>query len=266
MRAERYFQTEVSSGWPTIAGQFKLMRFFLILLCVLPVALRAQVGVTTFGFQIKPIIPFSFLDPVLELNDNGSLSGSYELKGGLSFGMVIRVGLTKSLSIETGISQIRRRYNWQIMNDTAGYNESSELRWTGYELPVKALVYIRMTERIYMNNALGFSVDMYPSNVVRNVEDGQAFMYRSKNSWAQLGVVANVGAEYRTDKSGIIYLGATLHRPFTDMARAQLVWQDENLTPYPFEDAMNGSYLTIDIRYFFHEDPDKLKLRKSRGK
>lgn len=239
--------------------------WLIAMLFLIPMVTHAQLGVTTFGLQVKPIIPFSFFDPELNIDDGGSLSGSYTLKGGLSFGMVIRVGLTEAISLETGISQIRRRYEWQLMNDSIDYSEGDELRWTGYEIPVKALAYIRLDERVYMNTALGFSLDMYPSNVIRNVEDGQAFMYRSGGSWAQLGVVANIGVEYRTYESGIVYLGATLHRPFTDMARAQLIWQDKNRVPYPFEDAINGSYLTIDLRYFFHEDPDKVKLRDRRG-
>ena len=226
----------------------------------------AQIGVTTFGVQIKPIIPFSFFDPLVQINEGDTLNGSYELEGGLSFGMVIRAGITKSLTIETGITQIRRRYNWSLSNDTAGFSGGSNIRWTGYELPLKALIYIRLGERTYMNNALGFSLDMYPSNVVRNIEDGQAFMYRVQNKWAQLGVVANIGAEYRTDKAGIFYLGASFHRPFNEMARGQLVWQDENLVPYFIEGELDGSYLTVDIRYFFHEEPDKVKLRNSRGR
>ncbi len=27
---------------------------------------------------------------------------------------------------------------------------------------------------------------------------------------------------------------------------------------------LSGSYLTVDLRYYFHEDPDKVKVRKSR--
>ena len=30
--------------------------------------------------------------------------------------------------------------------------------------------------------------------------------------------------------------------------------------------SLNGSYLTVDLRYYFHEDPDRAKLRRQRNK
>ena len=211
------------------------------------------------------MIPFSFFDPVTQLEE-GALSSSIELKGGLAFGMVVRTGLTKAISLETGINQITRRYDVSLANDTNGYAGSIPIRFIGYEVPVTCLVYIRLGERTWMNNALGFSADLYPSNVVRNFDVNQVYFYR--RNWAQFGVVGNIGVEYRTEKSGYFYLGGTFHRPFNDMALAEVIWSDkyQGFRPYSLNKYLNGSYLTLDLRYFFHEDPDKARLRKARGK
>ncbi len=227
-------------------------------LFILHLPVLAQQGVTTFGLQVKPVVPLEFFDPLTAVSRD-RLSGSIELTGGLAYGMLIRHGITKSISLETGINQIRRRYDLRITNDTSGYDGTGKLRWIGYEVPVTGLVFIRLGERSYMNTALGFSVDMYPSNAVVDIEEGRLFLFR--NNWVQLGVVGNIGLEYRTEKSGIFYLGATYHRPFGPMSTADLTYYGPDFFPYTLRTDLSGSYLTVDLRYFFHEDPDRTRLR-----
>ncbi|MCB0792056.1 MAG: hypothetical protein H6595_02280 [Flavobacteriales bacterium] len=208
-------------------------------------------------------MPISFFDPEVEFGE-GTLNGRVALTGGFAFGMLVRTGITRTLSLETGISQIRRNYEWELVNDTSGFQAKDRIRYIGYEIPVNLLVYIRLGERTFMNAALGASVDMYPSDAVRAVELGRAFWYR--NGWVQAGAVGNMGVEYRTDKSGIIYLGATYHRAFGDMAISQLTYYSRELVPYAIQRGISGSYLTVDLRYFFHEDPDRTRVRRQRRK
>ncbi|MBL8001092.1 MAG: hypothetical protein JNL05_03940 [Flavobacteriales bacterium] len=223
--------------------------------------MHAQQGVTTFGIQVKPVIPFGFFDPITTV-EAPPLRGEVELTGGLGFGMVVRHGITRSISLETGINQITRRYDFTIANDTSGYSEGSQVRYVGYELPVLAMVYIRLGERTWMNNALGLSLDMYPSDAQRDLEEGRIYIFR--NNWLQTGVVANMSVEYRTERSGYLYLGATFHRPFNDMATADLTWYDDRFVPTDMRTTLDGSYLTVDIRYFFHEPPDRTRTSGSR--
>ncbi|MFZ1686814.1 MAG: hypothetical protein WAU70_05310 [Flavobacteriales bacterium] len=221
-------------------------------------SLRAQERVTTFGIQLKPVFPLGFFKPLTTFED-GALNGTVELTGGIAFGGLVRAGLTKSLSLEVGINQIQRRYDWSVSNDTSTIAGKGSVRWVGYEVPVQVLVYVRLGERSWMNNAIGFSADMYPSDVVETFEDTRTYWYRK--SWLQAGVVANIGFEYRTLKSGYFYLGASYHRPFGDMAIAEHTWR-ANAFEYSLRDGIVGTYLTFDVRYFFHEDPDKRGRRK----
>jgi hypothetical protein len=222
-----------------------------------------QQGVTTFGLQVKPVFPVSYFDPAITL-ERPSLQGNVELTGGYAFGMSVRVGLTKSISLETGLGQIQRRYSFSLTNDTSGYSEGSDVKYIGYEVPISALVYIRLGEQTYMNAALGFSIDLYPSDVQRDIEEGRIYVFR--NEWVQLGVIGNMGVEYRTYKSGIFYLGATFHRPFNTMATAELTYYDvdQSFFPYPMRGALNGSYLTVDLRYYFHEDPERMRTKRKK--
>lgn len=214
----------------------------------------------TVGLQAKPVIPFTFFDPVTRL-DAPPLSGSVELIGGFAFGMVVRAGLTKSISFETGINQITRRFDVAIANDTNGYAITDRIRLVGYEVPALAMVYIRLGERSWMNNALGFSADLYPSDAERAQEYSR--VYLARKNWMQLGLVANIGVEYRTYKSGWFYLGATYHRPFGDIAQAELTWYDKQNFGTTMFAGIPGSYLTVDLRYFFHNDPEKSRRRKA---
>ncbi|MCC6839926.1 MAG: hypothetical protein IT230_07195 [Flavobacteriales bacterium] len=225
----------------------------------------AQLGVTTFGLQVKPVIPFGFFDAD-KVYQQEHLHATLALDGGLAFGMVVRTGISKSISLEVGLDQITRRYDFTMANDTAGYDDATTVRYVGYELPVTCLVYIRLGERTWMNNALGASVDFYPSDAKRELANAQAYLFR--RNWAQVGIVGNIGVEYRTERSGFIYLGATFHRPFGDMAQADATWLDRyaSYRPYRMSTGLSGSYLTLDLRYYFHEDPDKARLRKARGR
>lgn len=223
---------------------------------------RAQQGVTTFGIQLKPVIPFAFFEPVTTVVRE-DLQATLELQGGLSFGMLVRTGITKSVSLEVGIDQITRRYDFHMVNDTNGYDDEGALRYVGYEVPVMCLIYIRLGERTWMNNALGFSLDLYPGDVKKELSYAQAYLFR--RNWAQMGVVGNLGVEYRSKNSGYFYIGATFHRPFGDMAQFNATWLDryQGLRPYTMTAPLSGSYLTLDLRYFFHEDPER---RSRKGK
>jgi hypothetical protein len=42
---------------------------------------------------------------------------------------------------------------------------------------------------------------------------------------------------------------------------ADLTWYDTNYLPSVVRTSLDGSYLTLDVRYFFHEAPDKSRAR-----
>jgi hypothetical protein len=233
----------------------------LLFLCGLLV--HGQKGVTTFGIQFKPVLPLEFFDP-LTTTERPSLKGSIELTGGSGFGMSVRVGLTNAISLETGLGQIKRSYTFGIVNDTSGYSGTDRVRFIGYELPITGLVFIRLGERMWMNTALGFVVDMYPGDAQQDLEEGRIYIFR--RNWVQMGVLGNLGVEYRTEKSGSFYLGATYHRPFNDMALAELTYYGPSFFPYTMQAPLDGSYLTVDLRYYFHEDPETRRKRTKKGK
>ena len=209
-----------------------------------------------FGIQFKPVFPVGFLGTGKQTVTVDSVNMKFDLalQSGWNFGMVIRKNFTNLLALETGINYVKRKYHLDITDE--GYDESSEFRIIGYEIPVSLLAYIRLGEYIYMNAALGVSADMYASNV-QSVGDHHSTL-TVRNHTFQPAVVANLGWELRTTKSGYFYLGGSLHRPFDYELTTQVHYKraPKELDVYQ---PLSGSYLTMDVRYFFPENPNKKK-------
>ncbi|MEM9024065.1 MAG: outer membrane beta-barrel protein, partial [Bacteroidota bacterium] len=245
-----------------MAGKYGIVTFMFCALTWL--GANAQERVVTVGLQLKPIIPSSILGTAttdLTFND---IDYSVDQKVGFAGGMVIRWGLTKNFSLETGINYVNRNYRAEIVDNITNETKNTDFTIVGYEVPVLGLVYIRLSREIFMNAAFGLSLDMYPSDVATGTLAD--FTQESiRTSWIQPSLLANVGWEYRTDKSGYFYVGGSFHRPFRRSYDTVIT----QTRPTEIVDAvleLSGQYLTIDFRYFFHEDPQKKKARKKRVK
>jgi len=229
--------------------------------CLLSTAYSVgQSRLTTFGIQFKPIFPIGFLGTGKQTVtvDTSDVKFDLALESGYNFGMVIRKGFSDLLAMELGINYVKRKYRLDVDDD--GSAESSEFRIIGYEIPVSLLVYIRLGEKIFMNASLGASADMYASNVMSNGQHHSTLTVR--NHTFQAAVVANLGWEYRSEKSGFIYLGSSLHRPF-DYELTTKVHYKTSVKEIDVYQPLSGSYLTVDVRYFFPEDPKKKKRRSA---
>ena len=223
---------------------------FIFVLTFYSIASLAQENIITVGLQIKPIFRGAFFTAGdIEMTQD---SVNFTVASGLGFsgGMIVRKGITKNLSIETGINYVKRVYTISIEDSV--FTGESKFRIIGYEIPILALIYIRIGEKIYMDNAAGFSIDMFPSDIFTS---GSYFKHSSRRTgFINPALLANVGWEYRTNKSGFFYIGASFHRPFSKIMTTKIQYDRNNKTA-EVETKLSGSYFTIDFRYFFHQDP-----------
>ncbi len=209
----------------------------------------AQQKITTVGIQIKPFIPSSFFTPAKSVTQDNT-SFDLSLNSGFSGGMLVRHGFSDLVAMETGINYVKRKYELEITD--GGFNDKSQFRIIGYEIPLSLLVYIRLGEQLFMNVSMGHSLDMFASSV-QSYDDYFSQKSFRKNLF-QSAVIANVGWEYRTPKSGYVYLGVSYHRPFSYIYTSEIKY---NGRIDPAITTLSGNYLTIDLRYFFYEDPKK---------
>ena len=243
--------------------RLKSFLYLLIILTLNHFTLRAQERVTTFGVQIKPIIPSELFNTGKQELDQNNVFFSLAPKPGVSFGMVIRKGLTKTLSIETGINYLSRGYELTINDPDINFSETSGFNLVNYEIPLSLLVYIKLSRYMYMNVSGGTAFDIYPSDLYTYSENFQndVLVY----NWIRTSLIANLGWEYRTEKSGYFYIGGSYHRPFSFIAK-EIVWYNGNGRNERPVFEIVGNYVTIDFRYFFHEDPEKKKRKIKKSK
>ncbi|MEQ8910636.1 MAG: outer membrane beta-barrel protein [Vicingaceae bacterium] len=222
----------------------------------------AQQEVTTFGLQFKPILSSDLINTGPQTLREGQIEFTIEPTTGYAFGMVIRKGLNNQFSLETGINYTQRNYKLSITEDSTAFRGESDFRYVIYEIPILALVYIQLGQNTYMNTAFGASFNFLPSDWESLGDYYQHFSQRK--SWVQPSLLANVGFEYRTYDKGYWYLGLSFHRPFSNITTAGVAFVTDDLNRLEKEAAffdIRGNYLTLDLRYFFHEKPDYQQRR-----
>lgn len=219
--------------------------------------LSAQERVITFGLQFKPIFSSPFFGTGAMEETINEVNFKLTPASGYSGGMMIRKGYSKRISFETGINFTRR--NYKIFIQERDFEVNDQFRIIGYEIPFTTLVFIQLSENIFMNTSLGVCVNMFPSDVQSYNLDYEH--YSGRYNVFNPSLLANIGAEYRTKKSGYFYFGTSLNRPFTPIYLTAIDYV-RNQNSEIFRTPLRGAYLTIDFRYFFHEEPQKSKGKK----
>jgi len=251
---------------------FGIVKFFLRIhitgcLCLLQALLcRGQENVTTLGIQLKPMVPSKYFGTGTDNFDMGELKVNFEPNFGLNFGMVVRRGFTKNWSFESGICLVQRNYTMRFDHPNLIKDHGMSFRYICYEIPMQAMVFVKLTDKVFMNASAGFSADLYPSNVESTssvYEDTLRFDFYQKTfkrRWIQLALLANYGFEWRTTGKGYFYFGASYHRPFQSIGTTRVLFE-LNTTPIRNAVSLGGNYLTADFRYFFNEKPERRKKK-----
>lgn len=209
-----------------------------------------------FGFQVKPIFPGVFIGTTSFDSNKDGFNTTFTQATGYSFGGVIRVGVTKLISIETGINLTQRRYKIDSSVPDSNVYVSSQVRYLTYDIPLSALFYIRLAEQVYMNASIGAALSYNPTAAGVKMSP---FSYHEITQLA-LGrklvgeAIANIGFEYRTPKAGTFYLGAAARVPFAPLfyLRSEYRFQGFSIvTDAENQGRVDGSYIALEIKYFF---------------
>ena len=229
---------------------------------------HAQERVTTFGLQVKPIIPSNLFKTGTQSTISEGVQFDAAQKVGYAFGMVIRHGYTKNLSLESGINYVHREYSLIGTSESLKKSDTTAFSIIGYEIPVTGLVFVKLSRQLYMDVAFGLNLAMFPSDVGSGDGYGiEQSSFRNRGhmppglAWLQSGLISNVGFEWRTEKSGYFYLGASYNRPFRPIYYSSMKYELANAET-PVKLFLNGNYLTIDLRYFFHEPQQPRKVKE----
>ena len=207
-----------------------------------------------FGLQIKPLVPGDFLSKSQITVVNETFIGKFSQQYGYSFGAVVRVGLTKLLSLETGINQVKRNYkvDFSLPDSNAFGNTSFGI--ISYDIPITAMIYIQLSDKLFTNASLGTAGVFYPSNVAATVVANDKYLFVSegrRNKHLAFEINGNLGFEYRTEKKGFYYLGMSARVPFSPIFTVAASYEYKNSVKNLAIGQVNGAYLSLDLRYFF---------------
>lgn len=232
--------------------------FLVLLLLLTGFSSEAQKGVTTFGLQYKPIIPNRFIGTYKQDFNEAQLTSFIQQKIGHSFGGVIRQGLSRNVSFETGLNITHRNFGLDFSIADSSYAKTGKVGVVSYEIPASCLVYIQLSDKLFINTSLGSSLTIFTSNVYKQIPIAGSETFRMEGAYKskiQGALIANLGFEFRSRQSGYFYLGTSYHLPFAPIITMAMSYE------YPGGDVVSianvrGSYLTVDLRYFFHERPE----------
>lgn len=232
-------------------------QFLIFVILLLSSMVWAQKDITTVGFQIKPTFTSSFIGTGPQNISDSSFNYSINPGAGYVAGMIIRKGYTPSLSIEFGLNYAVR--NTFVSASNGIESADNKLRIVGYEIPLTQLIFIRLSNNIFMNAGAGACLNMFPSDVFKR--DSTFSAYGSRSLLFNPSLLANIGFEFRTNKSGYFYIGASLNRPFSEIYQFKFNYLNQGILQNAASGNLNGAYLALDLKYFFHEDPEKKKKR-----
>ncbi|MFI5204849.1 MAG: outer membrane beta-barrel protein [Flavobacteriales bacterium] len=243
-------------------------RILSILLCcfsyhvVLPQTENGKTQLLTAGFQIRPLFASKFFGAGEVTESDRHLETTIKPRLGYTFGMIIRRGFSPKFSLEMGINYFKRNFTMINVDDSLAITDESGFGIVSYEIPIQTLFYIRLSKKMYMNVSMGTSFNWFASDV-RSLGENQAFSQYTEISkgWLKFALLGNIGWEWRTEKAGFFYLGASLHRPLFPIGTSYVKY-DQGPWKYDLEIPLTGGVLTIDFRYFFHEMPHK-KTKKT---
>lgn len=211
-----------------------------------------------FGLQVRPIFPTQFIgssttDFIQNDGETVRFNSTLTQKIGYSFGGTVRAGITKLIAIETGINFYSRNFNIDMEMPDSSIMATNDITFVSYDIPLNALFYIKLADKWYMNASLGVAVNFKPTDVAVVTKPG------GNNEFQHIGVAknkfgfdanANIGFEFRTEKSGFFYLGGSANVPFTPLFDMILNYSNQGYKSQVIE-PVDGSFLAIDFKYFF---------------
>lgn len=209
-----------------------------------------------FGIVASPVIPNNFIGDVrTNMQDtSGRFQATYNHKVGFTFGAIVRIGVTKTISIETGISQVRRNYSVDASVPDSNFSGSQRLAFVNYDVPINGLFYVQLSEKWYMNAAIGVSLTQFPSDsrdTIRFDPKNIVSVEARRTARTYFAANAGLGFEYRTDKSGTFYIGGGAKVPFKDPFFGVTIYSTSSIgTKMVAYSPISSGYFTLDIRYF----------------
>ncbi len=211
-----------------------------------------------FVVRVMPLFPGKFIGEKTTIlkSDTIAFISTLTQKAGYSIGGVVRIGITKLISIETGINYTQRQFDLSISMPDSSIQDENDLTFIQYDIPLHGMIYIQLDQQLFMNSTLGANFTISPTSigVVNQPVKKHEFRHFGIAPKNKLGfdLSASLGFEYRSKKDGYIYLGGTARVPVSDIFRLYGVYEYATSSFVRVMEApVNGSFFGIELKYFF---------------
>jgi len=208
---------------------------------------------TYFGVQVRPIFPTNYIGERITSLSGSGFETTISQRLGYGFGGTVRANITKLIAFESGINFTQRYFDLDVAIPDSNVVGSQGMTFVEYDIPLNALIYIQLSEEIFMNASLGGMITYKPTDTrVQIRPDGNHYfaLYGLRDNSVGFDINANVGFEYRTRKSGFFYIGGSARVPLQPLfTYAAFYNYDANSTLLTGD--VDGSFLTLDFKYFF---------------
>ncbi len=206
---------------------------------------------TSVGFQVRSISPVGVTGKnTYHISSNG-FETRISQQAGFAIGAVIRTNLSEKFAIETSINFTHRRFNMEVSIPDSNVFGSSDMTFIEYDIPINAIMYTQLSDRMFLNSSLGVAIRYQPSDtrVFLYPEDRHYFtLYGLRNNKIGGNFNASLGCEYRTEKAGSFYLGGSARLPFQSLFEYAATYNyDGNVTD--ISSRIDGSFLSLDVKY-----------------
>ncbi len=207
-----------------------------------------------FGINTGAIIPINYFGAgPLELESNNSQI-TLSSKIGYHFGMIIKTNYNKKFSIESGINFLRRNFDLSGSSNVTSLKDNADFGYISYSFPTKAIVYIQLSDKSFLNTSVGASLDFYASDVESKGEKYFIDHISYKDKWINGAILADLGVEWRGGY-GAFFLGAGVNIPITTIAVTNLKFHYDESDYNNKIDTYNpvflrGNFFDIKIKYF----------------
>ncbi|NCC72552.1 MAG: hypothetical protein EOM06_04070 [Sphingobacteriia bacterium] len=233
-----------------------LFSFFIFL--VFSPGLGAQERKVTFGLQFEPLVPSGLIRSSNVSSFRPGVQFSTDPKPGYAYGAHVSFRLNRRMAIETGINHLIRDY--RIRATEEDFEVDLEFTADNFEIPLTFNYFIRLGEKLYMDQSLGFSFQFLPvefqSRVFEETSPGSTtYLYdfsqiSVRNYWVMPVFRGGFGIEYRTEKNGGFYIGP-VYRLFSTLYYTRILYTHGDININDLTIEPTGDYFGITFRYIF---------------
>ncbi len=229
---------------------------FLTLIILIVQSLSAQERKVTFGLQVEPLIPSNLIRSGDISAFRQGVQFDISPQPGYGYGAHLSFRLNERMAIESGINYLIRDY--RITATEENFELDLQFSADNFEIPLTFNYFIRLGERLYIDQSLGFSFQFLPgefqSRIYEEIPTG-GYVYdfsqiSVRNYWVMPVFRGGFGFEYRTENSGWFYIGP-VYRLFSTLYQTRILYTHPPINVNDLTIDLKGDYFSVAFRYIF---------------